>query len=160
MKTYVAVAAVLFALLATSCATSYQSSDESLTGGFSEIRLAPTMWRVRVEGNSFTSRTEAEGFLLRRAAELTLEQGKRYFVLDQHRAWINAVRTSQTSVITAPVNESVVTALDTAERDAFDALKIVAETDRVAGRKLSAAAKKTLESLQTGGSDSLGGVAR
>src|SRR4051794_25495708 len=50
MKRYFAVAAMAVTMLASACATGYESSDTSLTGGFTEIRLAPDSWRVLVEG--------------------------------------------------------------------------------------------------------------
>lgn len=151
MKKILAVTVMSFALLAAGCATAYRSSDESLTGGFSEIRLTPDSWRVLVEGNAFTSRGEAEQILLRRSAELTLERGKRYFVLSGHDAWLNATRTSRRHVVTSPVNVAVVTALDAYATDAFDAIAIVAETNEIAENRLSASARATLEALQAAG---------
>ncbi len=147
MKKMMAVAVASAVLCAFGCATGYQSSDTSLSGGFSEIRLSPDSWRVLVEGNGFTSRGEAEQILLRRCAELTLESGKRYFVLDARDAWIEAQRTSRTHVKTSPRDVAVVTALDEQEREAFDAVTIIAETNEIAKGKLSAAAKRTLELL-------------
>src|SRR6185436_16372959 len=75
------LAALALLLLAFGCATGYQSLDEGITGGYTETRLAPDEWRLLVEGNGLTERRQVEQILLRRAAELTLEQGKRYFVL-------------------------------------------------------------------------------
>ena len=148
MKRSIAVAAISMALFAVGCATGYQSSDVSLTGGFSETRLTPDSWRVLVEGNGFTTRGEVEKFLLRRGAELTLEQGKRYFVLEGHDAWLRTKRTSRRSVVLMPANQAVVIALDEKERDAFDAVQIIEETNEVAGGKLSTAARKSLETLK------------
>jgi hypothetical protein len=147
MKRFIAVAVSAAALLAFGCATGYQSADDSITGGLTETRLTPTTWRVLVQGNGFTSRGEAEQILMRRAAELTLEQGKRYFVLSQHEAWTRQRLSSSGHIISAPMNASVVIAVDQNERDAFDAVKIVQETDEVAEGRLSAKAKKTLSEL-------------
>ena len=147
MKKLAAVALVVL----SACSTAYQSSDDSLTGGFTETRLAPAQWRVLVEGNGFTSRREAEQILMRRSAELTLEQGKRYFTLDGHYAWINAYRPRHSSgIVTSPANQAVVTALDYDNGRAFDAVRIVAETNEAAGGRLSRAAKKTLAELTSG----------
>jgi hypothetical protein len=145
------LAVVIAVILMAGCATGYQSSDESITGGFSEIRLAPETWRVLVEGNGMTSRSAAEKILMRRCAELTLEQGKRYFVLESHDAWL-ARRVSRSSdgsvsVHFAPRNEAVVTALATKESNAFDAIRIVAETDELAEGKLSQTARRTIAEL-------------
>ena len=135
------------ALLALGCATGYQSSDDGVTGGYSETRLSPDSWHVLVEGNGFTERREVEDILMRRAAELTLEQGKRYFVLRDHQAWINTQRTSRHSVSTSPANEAIVIAVDEKTRDAFDAALVVEETDAIAKGRLSPKAKETLASL-------------
>jgi hypothetical protein len=152
MKRLAAVSIVFAAVLMTGCATGYVSSDENIiAGGFSEIRLAPETWRVLVEGNALTGRGEVEKFLMRRAAELTLEQGKRYFILEDHDAWM-ARRVSRSEdgtlrVSHAPRNEAVVTAIDAQERNAFDAVRIVAETEEIAEGKLSQAARKTLAGI-------------
>jgi hypothetical protein len=137
---------LLTTFLMLACATGYQSSDDSVTGGYTETRLAPDEWRVLVEGNGFTTREEAEQILMRRAAELTLEQGKRYFVLTAHRAWLNA-KWSGHHVVTAPADQAIVTALSESDARAFDAVTIVQETNEVAGGRLSKAAKETLAGL-------------
>ena len=144
MKRFIAVAVASVALLGFGCATGYQSVDESITGGYTETRLSPDSWRVVITGNGFTSRGEVEQFLMRRAAELTLEQGKRYFVLSQHEAWTRKRMTSTGSIVSSPMNASVVIAVDDKERDTFDAVKVVEETNEAAEGRLSSAAKKTL----------------
>jgi len=149
MKTMMAVLAASIALFLTGCATSYAPADFSVSGGFSEIRLAPETYRVLVEGNGFTMRTEVEQYLLRRCAELTLEQGKRYFVLEQHDAWINARRTRD-GVVTSPRNEAVMTMTNEKSRDAFDAVTIIEETNEIANGRLSKKAKATLAGISAG----------
>ena len=147
MKRQIAVAVAFAALFAVGCATQYGSYDSSLSGGYSEVRLSPSSWRVLVEGNGFASRVEVEQFLMRRAAELTLEQGKRYFVLDAHDAWTKRKYDSSGKVFTMPANGAIVTALAAGDDNAFDAVKIIAETDEVAEGRLSSAARKTLATL-------------
>jgi hypothetical protein len=63
----------------TACATPYQ--PKGLTGGFSETRLDTNTFRVDFQDIGFTSRERVEVYLLRRAAELTLERGFDYFVI-------------------------------------------------------------------------------
>jgi len=134
-------------ILAAGCATQYRSMDESITGGFTETQLAPDTWRVLVEGNGFTTRGEAEQFLMRRCAELALEQGKRYFVLGDHDAWVN-VRRSQSGVSTRPINRAEVTVVSEHDRDTFDAVEIIERTNAAAGGRLSSKARRTLETLK------------
>jgi hypothetical protein len=150
MKRFIAIAATAVTVFAFGCATEYQSLDESITGGYTETRLSPDSWRVRVNGNGLTTRRDVEQFLMRRAAELTLEDGRRFFVLSDHEAWMRVKRSSSGSVITMPANESVVTAVDTWERDAFDAARIIDETNAVAQGRLSARARAQLEAMTRG----------
>ena len=60
-------------------ATPYQPKDRGY--GYSEQKLENNRYRVTFSGNSITSRETVENYLLYRAAELTLENGRDYFVL-------------------------------------------------------------------------------
>lgn len=78
------VAAGLILLLGGCAAsTPYQpvSASNRVSGGYSEVRLAPDRFRVTFAGNSFTTRDKVEGSLLYRAAELTAQQGYGWFVV-------------------------------------------------------------------------------
>jgi hypothetical protein len=48
-------------------------------GGYSETRIEPNRWRVNFAGNTMTKRETVEGYLLFRAAELTLQNGYDWF---------------------------------------------------------------------------------
>lgn len=86
-KTSAAVATAL--ILATGGAglagcvspTPYQPAvrGSATSGGYSETRIEPDRWRVNFAGNSMTSRETVEGYLLFRAAELTLQNGYDWF---------------------------------------------------------------------------------
>lgn len=69
-------------LLATlgGCATAYQTGNH-FTGGFEETALAPNIYRVRFEGNGYTSASRAQDLALLRSADLTLQKGFKYFGL-------------------------------------------------------------------------------
>ena len=138
------LAIVFICFAAFSCATQYGAIDDNVSGGFSEIRLAPNRYRVMVEGNGLTSRGNVEKFLMRRCAELTLEQGKRYFVLDDHEAWLR-VRRSRDGVVRMPANHAIVTIVSDRGRDAFDAVDIIEETNAAADGRLSDRARRNLE---------------
>ncbi len=82
--------AALFAAVALSaglaaCATStpYQPNvkGQSTSGGYSEVRVEPNRYRVNFTGNSLTTRETVEGYLLFRAAELTIESGYDWFAI-------------------------------------------------------------------------------
>lgn len=54
-------------------------------GGFTEQRLAPDRFVIRFHGNEMTSRDRVEGYLLYRAAELTVQNGYDWFQMaDRH----------------------------------------------------------------------------
>ena len=146
MKRILVVLAASLALLG--CATTYEPSDIGGFGGFSETRLGPSTYRVLVEGNGLTSRNEVEQFAMRRCAELTLEQGKRYFVIEQHRAWVDR-RFSRDGVSDFPRNEAVMTAVSDNGRDTFDAVSIIEETNAIAKGKLSGRAKDALAHINS-----------
>lgn len=73
------LAAALLALGACATATPYTPMDGRY--GFSEQQIESDRFRVEFHGNSSTSRETVETYLLYRAAELTLEQGKDYFIV-------------------------------------------------------------------------------
>ena len=50
--------------------------------GFSQTQIARDRWRVTFTGNPATSPETVDSYLLRRAAQLTLEQGGDYFVVE------------------------------------------------------------------------------
>jgi len=64
-------------------ATPYQpyiaAGAAGVHGGYSEQQLAPDLLLVRFHGNEMTSRERVEGYLLYRAAELTLQRGFDWF---------------------------------------------------------------------------------
>ncbi|OYW82700.1 MAG: hypothetical protein B7Z20_13560, partial [Sphingobium sp. 32-64-5] len=72
----VAAAAALMALAGCATSTPYQplSPSNQVSGGYSDEQLAPDRFRVTFAGNTLTSRDKVEGFLLYRAAELTVRQ--------------------------------------------------------------------------------------
>lgn len=62
-------------------ATPYQPEvkGQRIHGGYSEQRLANNRFRVTFDGNRLTSRERVEGYLLYRAAELTVQEGFDWF---------------------------------------------------------------------------------
>lgn len=145
MRKTIALFAVLFA---AACATSYQPADEGwVSGGFTELRLAPDKWHVIVEGNDMSTRKEINQFLLRRCAELALEHDARYFKLEEQEARIRRSITPEGYMITAPRNEATMTLLEGKEKEAFDAVEIIEETNAAAEGRLSARAQQALARL-------------
>jgi hypothetical protein len=70
--------ALLFVLVA-GCATPYEASRSG--SGYSDFRVAKDVFAVSVRGNVATREERVEKYILRRASELTLEYGFKYFVI-------------------------------------------------------------------------------
>ena len=84
-KSAAIVASLALAGLLSACATAtpYQPNipGQSVSGGYSEQRVEANRFRVNFTGNSLTSRETVEGYLLFRAAELTVQEGYDWFAI-------------------------------------------------------------------------------
>jgi hypothetical protein len=81
----IVLAASVAAVPLASCttATPYQAdvAGQRVSGGYSEQNLSEGRYTVNFSGNSLTSRDRVEGYLLYRAAELTLRDGYDWFLI-------------------------------------------------------------------------------
>lgn len=87
MRMLALLATLSFTLAACATPTPYQPrmDGQRTSGGYSDVKLAEGRYRVRFVGNELTPRDRVEGYLLYRAAELTLEQGFEWFlIVDRH----------------------------------------------------------------------------
>ncbi len=94
-KALAATSAIILAT--TGCAmssTPYQplGAGTRVSGGYSDIRIDETHYRVSFSGNRLTSRERVESYLLFRAAELTLLKGYDYFVIQDREVEHQIVR--------------------------------------------------------------------
>lgn len=73
-------------LVACATATPYQpeTAGQRISGGYSEKKLGSNRYRVHFSGNTLTSRDTVEGYLLYRAAELTVQNGYDWFKITDH----------------------------------------------------------------------------
>jgi len=85
-------------LSAAACATgpAYHPAGPGGTSGFSETKLDGTHYRVAFQGDTHTPRHKVEDYLLRRSAELTIQEGFSYFHIDEKS--LDADRTIVTSI--------------------------------------------------------------
>ncbi len=83
------IIAVTIVLFIQGCATSYQPLD--FGGGYREVQLDENVFKVSFRGNDSTHQERATDFTLLRSAELTLENGFKYFVIVDEKT---ATRTS------------------------------------------------------------------
>lgn len=83
LKTLALSAFAAISLSACVTATPYQplAAGTAQSGGYSETKLEQDRYRITFTGNSLTSRDVVENYLLHRAAELTLAQGKDWFMM-------------------------------------------------------------------------------
>lgn len=77
------ITTIPFMLMLFGCATGYHPM--SLTGGFEDFKLSNDTYSVKFLGNEYTNRDLAYKYTLRRSAELTMQNGYRYFkVIDSN----------------------------------------------------------------------------
>jgi hypothetical protein len=70
---------VLCIMVLAGCVTPYQKLG--LGGGFSDFALSDDTYKISFRGNGYTSADIVQDYLLRRCAEITLQNGYRYFVI-------------------------------------------------------------------------------
>ena len=93
--------------LASACATQYE--PQGATGGFTETRLSPEVYRVSFNGNRRTSISRATDFTLLRCAELTLQNEFTHFVIIEENQWTN----DEISVARDPARQQMPDLIDT-----------------------------------------------
>jgi len=72
---------ILVAILVSGCSSYQQKSTLFNKSGFSEERMGNNVFRITYEGNDKNSDEEVSDFNLLRSAEVTLENGFKYFVI-------------------------------------------------------------------------------
>lgn len=96
VKTKLSLCSVaLVSSLLIGCATGYH--PEGLSGGFKEYQVNSDIYAIGFSGNGYTSSGTAYEYTLRRAAELTLEKGYKYFVIKKSASDVS--RSSYTTPI-------------------------------------------------------------
>jgi len=86
----------------TGCATKYQS--QGFTGGYEETQLSKNVFTVSFKGNGYTSSTRAKDFTLLRSAEVTLENGFKFFSIISADSSMSYMTTSSQYKTTGSVN--------------------------------------------------------
>jgi len=81
MRTLMFAAAAGLMLAACATATPYQPAETGRGYGFQEQVIEQNRVRISFRGNTLTDRDTVENYLLYRAAEVTLAQGKDYFIV-------------------------------------------------------------------------------
>lgn len=100
-------------LLLTGCVTSTPYQPKGLMGGYSEMQLNQHTYVVNFDGNEDTPREQIDHYLLIRAAELTAQNGYRYFTILGYKPNTN-VRYVTTPTIINNTNNAYYNGLGTA----------------------------------------------
>lgn len=80
-----ALAALTAFWLVAACSTSETEFKPSTTRGsvgYSDLQLAPDRYQITFSGNGANTQSDVENYLLRRAAEITLQRGYTHFLLE------------------------------------------------------------------------------
>jgi len=76
-----AVTTISLSFLLFGCATSYRPYSYFAGGGWKDVQLAESTFKVTFEANGYTSKTTATDMALLRSADLALANGFKYFVI-------------------------------------------------------------------------------
>ena len=79
MRMGIKLVALSVVCLLSSCTTAYQ--PDGLGGGYTDRRLSDNTAQVSFRGNRFSTPETLHAYLLRRCADVTLQNGYNYFVL-------------------------------------------------------------------------------
>ena len=96
---------LLALVLLGTAATCYQS--EGFFGGYRDTQLAPDMFRISFVGNGYVSKAQAQDYAMRRATEITLRHGYRYFVVLDQQDSANALGKPETVLMIGCTQEKV-----------------------------------------------------
>jgi len=77
MRNLLFVFTVIFTI--SSCATTYKK--DGFGGGYTDMYLGNDQYRIDVRGNEFTTRQRVKDIALLRAAIITIEKEKEYFII-------------------------------------------------------------------------------
>ncbi|HLR25000.1 MAG TPA: hypothetical protein VK112_03965 [Fodinibius sp.] len=132
------------AVIFSGCTSSYHVSETG--GGFSITKLADNTYQVHNLSNRHTSQKEISEYILRRCAQMTLEEDSRYFIISSQSQSFsesenNSISYGQVIFKILPNNnqQSIYPILD--------AITVVKETDAIAGGRLSNKARQTYNKL-------------
>jgi hypothetical protein len=86
-KHYRSAALLFAAFAATACATGaeYQPRTPGTAVGYTDLQLSANRYRVTYSGSWYSTRDDVETYLLRRAAEVTLQNGYSHFVVQMQQ---------------------------------------------------------------------------
>ena len=100
--------------LLSACATTYQPYSYVGGGGYKDVQLSQNGFKVTFEANGYTSTTQATDMALLRSADLTIQNGFKYFVVvsaaDDSSGMIYRTPTTTTATVSGVGNTAYGTA--------------------------------------------------
>lgn len=127
------IIAVFASIMLIGCApTGYQPAKGHITGGYTDLKVGPDMYRISFEGNAYITGEKAYQYTLYRAAEITKENNCAWFkILDQdetsRRDWggfLGYVEKPRNAIVIKLIQEEV-------PEDAYSADEILKSIDCV-----------------------------
>jgi hypothetical protein len=97
----------LFTLALVSCVTPYQPLNSN--GGYSDMQLNKTTYKVFAQGNGFTTSQQVEAIAMRRCAELTLQNGYKYFIIADKNTKVETTRSNNQPSSTTYASKDFIT---------------------------------------------------
>lgn len=134
--------------LASCSSTKYGPAVRS--GGYSTLQMGNNVYRVYFGSNAHTSKEVSARFLLRRCAEVTLEQGKRYFILNSQQSDPTVGRGPMNTISTWPSGTAIITIIDEPQegKATMDAPLVIDQTQGVAKGRLSTKARVNYKKMK------------
>jgi len=79
------ILAIIAASILTGCATAFDTQKSFWTGntGFSQTQLGTDIWQIDFTGNTFTDRATTKKYVLKKGAQIALDEGYPYFKVMQ-----------------------------------------------------------------------------
>jgi hypothetical protein len=107
------LAVLAVSLLFGCAATQYQPAKGSYAGGYTDLKIAPNMYRISFEGNAYISGEKAYQYTLYRAAEITKENNFSWFVImdkdeilrSEYAEFLGFVEKPRNAIVIKLVNE-------------------------------------------------------
>lgn len=130
----------------SSCVTQYVPFKA--TGGYKSTQLSEDSYQVRISCNGFTTQDKTSQYVLRRCAEITLEQGRRYFIIIDNQN-LSTIGQVQGKIYSFPSGQATCKTLNSKDQspNALDAVIIIKETELAAKSRLSTKARDAFNSF-------------
>lgn len=93
-------------LILAGCGTPHQPYSFLGGGGYRDVQLSENVFKVTVEANAYTSKSDAADLALLRSAELAVERGFKFFIIGatEDNSYSGAISTPSTTQISLTRN--------------------------------------------------------